>query len=156
MGTWGRRALVGSLGAGAVVLAVPGAPSGGARIQFTPGKKIVVEARVNGRGPARLILDTGADGTMINPAVLSALGVSRRGARPGTGTGIGGTVYMYLVRVDSLEVGEAKYGPLMVAAHDAGLGLDVDGLLGRDFLDKFAVNIDNGAGIVTLTPKQRQ
>jgi len=146
----------GSRPSGPAVPAAPGAPSGGARIQFTPGKKIIVEARINGRGPARLILDTGADGTMINPAVLSALGVSNRGARPGKSTGIGGTVYMYLVRVDSVEVGEAKYGPLMVASHDMGWGLDFDGLLGRDFLDKFTVNIDNGAGIVTLTPKQRQ
>ncbi len=146
----------GSRPSGPTVSAEAASPPGGARIMFKPGQKIMVEARINGRGPARLMLDTGADGTVINPAVLSALGVSNRGARPGTGRGIGGTVYMYFVRVDSLEVGEAKYGPLRVGAHDAGLGLDIDGLLGRDFLDKFTVNIDNGAGIVTLTPKQRQ
>ena len=134
--------------------AEPGAPLGGARIKFEPGKKIIVEARINGRGTARLLLDTGADGTMINPLVLSAMGVSYRGARPGTGTGTSGTVYIYYVRVDSIEVGEAKYGPLMVASHDAGFGLDDDGLLGRDFLDRFTVDIDNEAGIVTLTPKQ--
>ncbi len=28
-----------------------------------------------------------------------------------------------------------------------------DGLLGRDFLDRFTVNIDNNAGVVTLTPR---
>lgn len=134
--------------------AEPAAPAGGARIQFAPGQKIMVEARINGRGPARLILDTGADGTLVNPAVLTALGVSYRGARSGTGKGVGGTVDTFFVRVDSVEVGEARYGPLMVAAHDAGLGLDVDGLLGRDFLDHFTVNIDNGAGVVTLTPKR--
>ncbi len=136
--------------------AAPAAPPGGARIQFTPGKRIVVEARINGRGSARLILDTGADRTMINPAVLSALGVSYQGAQPGRGRGIGGTIDTFYVRVDSIEMGEAKHGPLMVASHDMGWGLDYDGLLGRDFLDKFTVNIDNGAGIVTLTPKQRQ
>jgi osmotically-inducible protein OsmY len=28
-----------------------------------------------------------------------------------------------------------------------------DGLLGRDFLDQFNVNIDSGKGVVTLSPK---
>ena len=136
--------------------AEPGAPAGGARINFTPGQKIVVEARINGRGPVRLMLDTGADKTMINPAVLSAMGVSYRGARQGTMGGVGGSADFYYVRVDRIELGEARYGPLMVASHDGGFGLDHDGLLGRDFLDRFTVNIDNEAGIVTLTPKQNQ
>ena len=131
----------------------PSAPAGVARIQFTPGKTIMVEARINGRGSARLILDTGADGTVINPAVLSALGVSYRNARPGRSKGIGGTVDSYHVRVETIEIGEARFGPLMVMSHDLGWGLDYDGLLGRDFLNNFTVNIDSGAGVVTLSPK---
>ncbi len=143
-------------GGGPSVRAATGeaAPPGGARIPFTPGQKIMVEVRVNGRGPARLLLDTGADGTLINPAVLSALGVSYRGARPGRGKGIGGTIDAYLVRVESIEVGQAKYGPLMVISHDMGWGLDYDGLLGRDFLDNFTITIDNGAAVLVLTPKR--
>jgi len=39
-----------------------------------------------------------------------------------------------------------------VVSHDSELGQG-DGLLGRDFLDRFTVNIDNAAGIVTLTPR---
>jgi hypothetical protein len=39
-----------------------------------------------------------------------------------------------------------------VAAHDVDLGQG-DGLLGRDFLDQFTVNIDSSAGVVTLSPK---
>jgi hypothetical protein len=39
-----------------------------------------------------------------------------------------------------------------VVAHDVELG-QADGLLGRDFLDRFQVSIDNQAGIVTLTPR---
>jgi len=57
------------------------------------------------------------------------------------------------VRVETIEVGEAKFGPLMVMSHDLGWGLDYDGLLGRDFLNNFTVNIDSGAGVVTLSPK---
>jgi hypothetical protein len=143
-------------GAPAVRSAVKAAPvpAGGARIEFKPGKRIMVEARINGRGPARLVLDTGADRTLVNPVVLSALGVSYRNARLGRSTGIGGTVDSYFVRVESIEIGEAKFGPLMVMSHDMGWGLDHDGLLGRDFLNNFTVNIDNEAGIVILSPKR--
>jgi hypothetical protein len=42
----------------------------------------------------------------------------------------------------------------MVVAHDSGLGSGRDGLLGRDFLDNFIVNIDSAARLVTLTPKK--
>ena len=130
------------------------APAGGARIQFTPGQKIMVDARLNGRGPARLILDTGATSTLINPLVLSALGVSFQSAQPARGRGIGGTVDAFTVRVDSIDVGGARHGPVRVFAHDGGLGLDVDGLLGRDFLDNFSITIDNTAAVLVLAPKQ--
>ena len=36
---------------------------------------------------------------------------------------------------------------------DGAAGNPGDGLLGRDFLDHFSVNIDTAAGVVTLTPK---
>ena len=132
----------------------PSAPPGGARIQFTPGQKIMVDARLNGRGPARLILDTGATSTLINPLVLSALGVSFQSAQPARGRGIGGTVDAFTVRVDSIDVGGARHGPVRVFAHDGGLGLDVVGLLGRDFLDNFSITIDNAAAVLVLAPKQ--
>ena len=48
--------------------------------------------------------------------------------------------------LDSLEVGEARVGRMQVASYDvAGAG---DGLLGRDFLDRFSVNIDSANGVV--------
>jgi len=56
------------------------------------------------------------------------------------------------VRVESIEASGARSGPLLVVSHDTGFGQG-DGLLGRDFLDQFSVNIDNTAGLVTLTPK---
>jgi predicted aspartyl protease len=122
------------------------------RIGFTPGQPLIVAARINGGGPARLMLDTGAARTVINPAVLQALGVSYRDARRGAIKGVTGEAEVLAVRVESLEVEGAAYGPLLVVSHDTGFGHG-DGLLGRDFLDHFTVNIDNTAGVVTLTPK---
>jgi hypothetical protein len=131
-----------------------GAPAGVARIPFIPGRPIVVNARINGSGSAQLILDTGAQGTVISPTALAALGVSYRNAARGTIRGVTGETSVLAVRIDNLEVEGARFGPLMVISHDAGLGSGTDGLLGRDFLDNFIVTIDSSNRVVTLTPKK--
>lgn len=133
--------------------AAPGVPrAGAATIKYTPGQRIMVDVKINGSANANLLLDTGADRTMINPRVLVSAGASI--SRPvGTTrvTGVAGSDEVSFVVIDSLEVGEARVGRMQVASYDvAGAG---DGLLGRDFLDRFSVNIDSAAGVVTLSPK---
>ena len=132
---------------------VASAPKGGTTIKYTPGKQIMVDVKINGSTSATLLLDTGADTTMINPRVLVAAGASL--SRPVAMTkvmGVAGSDNVSFVTIESLEVGEARAGRMHVASYDvAGAG---DGLLGRDFLDRFSVNIDSSNGIVTLSPKQ--
>jgi hypothetical protein len=123
-----------------------------ARIPFTPGAPILVSARLGGSGPLTLILDTGADRTMVTPLALSRLGISTAAAPPAQIRGVTGTAQGQVVQVASLEVGEAKVGPLRIIAHDADLKT-ADGLLGRDFLRHFTVTIDAKERLVTLVPK---
>jgi aspartyl protease/uncharacterized protein DUF4124 len=130
------------------------APTGVARIPFTPGQPIMVSAKINGGGSTQLILDTGAQGTLISPTALAALGVSYRDAVRGSIKGVTGDANVLAVRIESIEVEGARVGPLMVVSHDSGLGAGRDGLLGRDFLDHFIVTIDSSARVVTLTPKK--
>jgi len=134
--------------------AASSAPVGVARIPFTPGQPIVVSARINGGGSTQLILDTGAQGTLISPTALAALGISYRNAVRGSIKGVTGDANVLAVRIESIEVEGARVGPLMVVSHDPGLGSGRDGLLGRDFLDNFIVTIDSAARVVTLTPKK--
>ena len=137
--------------------AAPGAPgakaSGETAIQFIPGQRIMVDARINGNAEARLMLDTGADRTLISPRALQAAGVRLTG--PSTTaevTGAMGSGQMQFIVIDSLEVGESRVGRMPVGS--GILPPDVgDGLLGRDFLDQFNVNIDAAKGVVTLSPK---
>jgi predicted aspartyl protease len=126
--------------------------TGGAQIRFTPGQAIMVNARINDSGTVRLLLDTGASVTTINPRVLNQLGVSSRDAVRGFIRGVTGQADTLFVVVNSIDVNGAKAGPIRVVAHDVDLGQS-DGLLGRDYLDRFQVSIDNQAGIVTLTPR---
>lgn len=126
--------------------------SRGTKIPFTPGSPILVSAKVNGSGPLMLLLDTGADRTVIAPLALWRLGVSTWFAPRAEVRGATGTARVDVVRVESIEVGEARAGPLVILAYDVEVK-DADGLLGRDFLNRFNLNIDTAAGVVTLTPR---
>jgi len=130
-----------------VSASAPGATGPGAEIKFTKGQAIIVDATINGRTSAKLILDTGADRTVISPRVLETAGVPLTQAAGSTGT-----ARVQAAALDSLEVGGAKVSELLVIAHDIE-ERTVDGLLGRDFLDQFKVSIDSDTGVVTLAPK---
>ena len=127
--------------------------AGSTTIRYTPGQRIVVDAKINGGTSTRLLLDTGADTTLISPLVLSAAGASLiRGGTSTRITGVTGTSDVQRVPVESIEIGEARVSGLQVVAHDMGQP-GIDGLLGRDFLDRFKVTIDSSTGILTITPK---
>jgi predicted aspartyl protease len=157
-----RAVPLGLRNAPAAATPAPGAPAGasgaasvpktGTTIKYTPGQRIMVDAKINGSTNAQLLLDTGADKTMINPRVLLAAGASlSRPVGAAQVTGVGGSEQVSFVIVDSLEVGGARVDQLAVASYDvASAG---DGLLGRDFLDRFSVTIDSTNGVVTLAPK---
>jgi hypothetical protein len=126
-------------------------PKGVTKIPFTPGSPVLVSVKVNGGGPITLILDTGADRTMVTPSALSRLGISFENALRGMVRGVTGASYVEAVWVNSVEIEEAKVGPLLIIAHDPDLK-GADGLLGRDFLANFNVTIDAKERIVTLAP----
>ncbi|MCL6640985.1 MAG: aspartyl protease family protein [Candidatus Rokubacteria bacterium] len=137
----------------------PSSPSGAAAtraatvIRYTPGQPIVIDARINGSASARLLLDTGADRTLISPRALAAAGVSlTRVIAQGQMTGVTGSDRVQYVLLESLEVGQARVTRLPVAAYEMPQA-QTDGLLGRDFLDQFSVNIDAARGEVTLQPR---
>jgi hypothetical protein len=128
-------------------------PPGGTMIRYRPGERIMVDVRLNGRTSARLLLDTGADRTLINPRSLIAAGVQlHRAVARGEMQGVTGKDSVLYVVLDSLEIGDARVSRIPVAAYEMG-SADTDGLLGRDFLDRFNLSIDASRGVVTLTPR---
>lgn len=123
-------------------------------LHFTPGRHIIVKVRVNGTATANMILDTGAGRTLVHPRALRAAGVALdQGQRTVTrGVVAGAKDDAVRVRIDSLELGEARVGAMWVTAYDMGWG-DETGLLGQDFLGNFSVSIDPGRGIVKIGPR---
>jgi len=125
-------------------------------LKVTPGAPITVEARLNGVS-LTLIVDTGADRTVISPEVIERAGLAGGPARPVQVIGVTGTSTASLVTLPLLDVAGARIGPIVVVAHALPSTLrgqdGVDGLLGRDVLDAFTLTVDTASGRATLTPR---
>ncbi|HXU91847.1 MAG TPA: retropepsin-like aspartic protease, partial [Methylomirabilota bacterium] len=125
-------------------------PSSGATIPLPTGAPIMVDALLNGV-QLRLVLDTGADRTVISPAALSRAGIDTTIATPFRISGVTGSSSASLVNVPRLDVAGAQVGPLGVVAF--AVPGEFDGLLGRDVLDAFTVTFDPAQNRATLTPR---
>ncbi len=129
-------------------------------LRVTPGEPITVEARLNGVA-LTLIVDTGADRTVISPEAIERAGLGNQAGRSVQVIGVTGTSTAALVTVPLLDVAGARIGPIVVVAHalpqtfrgSGAAGGAVDGLLGRDVLDVFTLSIDTASGRATLTPR---
>ena len=131
----------------------PRTPAGGTVIRYSPGQQIVAEVRINGAASARLIVDTGAERTLVSPRTLAAAGVSLSNTlATGQIVGVTGRDRLPYVMIESLEIGEIRLGRMPVGAYEMA-ETAADGLLGRDVLDRFNVAIDATQGLVTLSPK---
>lgn len=120
---------------------------------------IVVEAEVFGPSGSivlRLAVDTGATGTMINVAPLTAVGYDASLA-PGriqvtTGSGVEFAPRVIVARMEAMGQGRIDFG---VLAHTLPPSASVDGLLGLDFFRGQVLKIDFRRGRVSLCRTQQ-
>lgn len=104
-----------------------------------------------GTAVLQLALDTGATSTVINIAVLVAVGydpaLAPNRVQMTTGSGV---QYAPLVAVSRLRtLGQERLG-LDVLGHTLPPGTGVDGLLGLDFLRGLELRVDFRSGQITL------
>ena len=118
---------------------------------FEAGRPIVAGVEINGAA-LRLIVDTGAERTMLSPAAVARAGLSVEGAQPVRIVSVTGTAIGSELVVPRMDVAGARVGPLRVIVHDARVR-DADGLLGRDVLDFFTLTVDSTAGRAILKPR---
>jgi predicted aspartyl protease len=122
----------------------------GVTIPYTGGP-LIVSALLNGT-PLTLLVDTGADRTLISPTAMARAGFDLRQGTPVNIRGVTGDAVATLVSVPRLDVAGARVGPVAVVVHPLA-GQSVDGLLGRDVLDAFTVTVDAASQRATLTPR---
>ena len=128
--------------------------------ELLPSGHLTVMVKVNGEGPYRLILDTGAPITLIDNKVAEAAGLLKGVPEPlFTIFGSKGEV-----KVGELQVGEqsAKDLTAIVMDHptvqaisqafEKKLGGPIDGIVGFPFFARFTMTLDYQAKTVTLLP----
>jgi Aspartyl protease/Domain of unknown function (DUF4124) len=132
------------------VVAPPTPAAPGVEIPYTGGP-LVVSVQLNGV-PLRLIVDTGADRTLISPTAMARAGYDPAGGTPVQIRGVTGDAAATLVQVPRLDLAGTQVGPVGVVVHTLGAE-GVDGLLGRDVLDAFTVTVDAAARRALLIPR---
>jgi predicted aspartyl protease len=96
---------------------------------------------INGRGPFRLVLDTGASHSAVTAMVALALGIPVGQSAPVLLHGVTGFATVPTIRVDTLSVGDvAVDSPILPIVPDAMGG--AEGVLGSEGLENKRIFID--------------
>lgn len=119
------------------------------------GQVMVVEATLNRKVKANFLVDTGAGLTMIPLATARELGIDLHTKVPTVPVQtVAEIIHVPLVVLDSVEVGGMEVKNLTVAVHDPAIFDPYlpgpPGLLGRNFLSNFRVQIDLREGFLLL------
>lgn len=110
---------------------------------------------LDGQGPFRLVLDTGANRSVIIGRVAEQLGYRGRTDRQVRVRGVTGTAIVPVVRVGRMEIGD-----LLLAPVDLPIVLDVfggaDGVLGNEGLLDKRIVIDFKRDLITVKRSHRE
>lgn len=127
-------------------------------VQFNPvNHRPFIEVQVNGKGPLRFVIDTGASLTVISDKAAERLGI-KPVARGGNARAIGGSGSFPIVYglLDSLSIGDVRidlvpvYIRTVYSSPDLPESDRADGYLGLSVLSNFAVTLDYQARQLTL------
>jgi predicted aspartyl protease len=113
----------------------------------------LVEVTIDGRGPFRFALDTGASSSLLDATVAARIGIRPISQATQRVHGIAGVIDAQRIRIGSWRVGSVELPPSVILTADLsfGPGSAPAGLLGSDVLSEFrAVTIDYRNATLTL------
>jgi predicted aspartyl protease len=111
---------------------------------------VVVPVFLNGQGPFRFLLDTGATHSILSTAVADQLRIPT-GSRGALITA-GGSVPVTVRVIEAVQIGSVRIGKTTIAVSDAEIlrTLHVDGIIGADYLKQFRISIDYVHHVLSL------
>jgi predicted aspartyl protease len=103
---------------------------------------VVVAAMVNGKGPFRFIVDTGATHSTVSPRLVHALGLQPTEVPSIVVNGITGTAQVSAVTLDRLQAGDMTFDQLVAPVVWAPVMAGADGILGAAGLTGRSLSVD--------------
>jgi len=114
--------------------------------------QIIVAVSVNHSGPYSFLLDTGTQLTMLDPSLAASLHLDMQGKVRVHSVGI--HAYASSAQLDQIEAGSHAVANQKVLVYDLqnlqATGLNIQGVLGEDFLEHFDMLIDNAQSLLCL------
>ena len=124
--------------------------------QISDTGHIVVETTLNGLGPFRFAIDTGASISVIYEHARAKVGIEPLPNARVHVFGISGSGQYPLARVAEIRVGDElwKDARVTLLPDTTAIGARVDGILGVDFLSRYAVLYSQTERVLLLYPKE--
>ena len=114
--------------------------------------QMIVAVSVNHSGPYNFLLDTGTQITMLDPSLGAKLHLNTQGTV--VVASVGSHASASYVQLDLMNVGSHSWVNPKVLEFDLknlqATGLDIQGVLGEDFLEQYDVLIDNRHSLLCL------
>ncbi|MBW4050359.1 MAG: hypothetical protein HIU85_02695 [Proteobacteria bacterium] len=104
--------------------------------------RVVAEVMVDGKGPFRFIIDTGANQSTIAPRLAAALGLTSSAREPIRVAGVTGTAIVPSVRIESLRAGALNITHTRLPVIWSPIMAGADGILGAAGLDHDSLLVD--------------
>jgi len=112
--------------------------------------RIVAPVEINGRGPLRFILDTGANRSAMSAATAEALGLVADEDSKLSVHGITGSAVLPAVQVESFRAGDLLFERQLLPVLPAAVFGGMDGILGIDVLQTARIEVDFERDTVTI------
>jgi len=111
---------------------------------------VVVPVFLNGQGPFRLLLDTGATHSILSTAVADQLKIPTSSS--GALITAGGSVPVTVRVIEVVQIGPVRIGKTTIVVSDAEIlrTLHVDGVIGADYLKLFRISIDYAHHVLSI------
>lgn len=117
--------------------------------------RIWAPVTINGQGPFRLVLDTGATHSAITARLAESLGVAAKSRHAAMLRGATGSATVPMVPIESLEVGDLLMHPRRLPIVPDALG-GAEGILGTDALGNKRIHIDFRRDSITIVRSRNE
>jgi predicted aspartyl protease len=104
--------------------------------------RIVAPVTINGQGPFRLVVDTGASHTTLSPEMVARLGLSPKEHVSLMLNGVTGAEQVPAVRIDRLQAGDLIIENVDVPIVQSSIMAGADGILGVAGLQRERITVD--------------